>query len=184
MTSPTGTAPDARGFTLVELILVMGLLATVLAVSAPSLARTVQSRSVTTEAGRWIELIEQARTEAVSRGVPYRVWADPSLGLGGLEPEPGFPVARPVVRDHRLPDAIRIGRIEGIAGTGGRTVVATFGPDGFPAPDAMAALTLIGPREASATVARTEDAWGYEILDAERHARRDYARILAEAELR
>ena len=62
------------GFTLVELILVMVLLAIVIAVAAPSLSQFFHSRSLESEAQRFMALTRAAQARAVSEGVPMVVW--------------------------------------------------------------------------------------------------------------
>ena len=73
-----------RRFTLIELILVMAALATVMAVTAPALARFFRGRSVTEEARRLTALVRYARSQAISRSEPMEVWVEPADGSYGL----------------------------------------------------------------------------------------------------
>ena len=77
-------------FTLIELILVMALLTIVLAVSAPALSRFFHSRTLDSEARRFLALTRYAQSRAVSEGVPMTLWIKPRQGLYGLQQEPGF----------------------------------------------------------------------------------------------
>src|SRR5210317_1733873 len=64
------------GFTLVELIMVMVVLAGVMAVAAPSLSKFFRNSALNDEARRIVGLIELARREAISTGYPMQVWFD------------------------------------------------------------------------------------------------------------
>src|SRR5438067_13878805 len=84
------SARTLRAFTLVELILVMAVLATIMALSTPSLSRSLRNRNIEQEAKRFIALTEYARGEAVSQGVPMTIWIDVEAGAFGVEPKAGF----------------------------------------------------------------------------------------------
>ncbi|MCX7723080.1 MAG: prepilin-type N-terminal cleavage/methylation domain-containing protein [Verrucomicrobiae bacterium] len=79
--------PRGRGFTLIELIVVMALLATVLAVAAPSLSRFFRARTLDSEARRFIALTRYAQSRAVAEGVPMELWIDVERGVYGLRAE-------------------------------------------------------------------------------------------------
>ena len=61
------------GFTLLELILVMVILSTVLAMAAPSLRGFFGSRKTHDEAARLLALTQFARSQAISEGIIYRL---------------------------------------------------------------------------------------------------------------
>lgn len=61
------------GFTLLELILVMVILSTVLAMAAPSLRGFFGSRKTHDEASRLLALTQYARSQAISEGISYRL---------------------------------------------------------------------------------------------------------------
>ena len=79
-----------RGFTLIELILVMALLTIVLSVGAPALARFFRGRTLDSEARRFLSLTRYGQSRAVSEGVPMVLWIDAKQGLYGLEAEVGY----------------------------------------------------------------------------------------------
>lgn len=83
---PTGSL-RTHGFTLIELIVVMALLATVLAVAAPSLSRFFRSRTLDSEARRFIALTRYAQSRAVAEGIPMLLWIDTERGAYGLAAE-------------------------------------------------------------------------------------------------
>jgi prepilin-type N-terminal cleavage/methylation domain-containing protein len=62
-----------RAFTLLELILVMIILSTVLAMAAPSLRGFFGSRKTHDEAAQILALTQFARSQAISEGVIYRL---------------------------------------------------------------------------------------------------------------
>ncbi len=61
------------GFTLLELILVMVILSTVLALAAPSLNGFFASRQINDAAAQILALTQLARSQAISEGVIYRL---------------------------------------------------------------------------------------------------------------
>ena len=62
-----------RGFTLLELILVMVILSTVLAMAAPSLRGFFASRKTHDTAAQILALTQFARSQAISEGIVYRL---------------------------------------------------------------------------------------------------------------
>ena len=77
-------------FTLIELILVMVLLAVVIAISAPSLSRFFRSRSLDSEAQRFMALTRHAQSRAVSEGVPMVLWLETKQRTYGLNADKTF----------------------------------------------------------------------------------------------
>jgi len=73
------------GFTLIELICVMAVMAVVMAISAPSLSGFFRSRSLHEQSRRFLALTRHARSLAVSYSAPVEVWVDTSQGGYGLE---------------------------------------------------------------------------------------------------
>jgi len=63
----------AGGFTLLELILVMVILSTVLAMAAPSLSGFFGSRQTHDTAAQILALTQLARSQAISEGIVYRL---------------------------------------------------------------------------------------------------------------
>lgn len=85
-----GRSAVRRAFTLIELILVMALLMTVVALVAPRLADFFRGRSLDNEARRLVTLTHYAQSRAVAEGVPMLVWLDEANGRYGLAARPGF----------------------------------------------------------------------------------------------
>ncbi|MBT3290634.1 MAG: type II secretion system protein [Victivallales bacterium] len=70
-------------FTLLELVIVMAVVGTTLAVTAPNLARFVHGRSVQEEARRFVAVTRRAAVVAASQSCRTLVWLDPETGEYG-----------------------------------------------------------------------------------------------------
>jgi prepilin-type N-terminal cleavage/methylation domain-containing protein len=126
-----------NGFTLIELILVMGLLVTVLALSAPRLASFFQGRNLDAEAKRFLALTRLGQSSAIAEGIPMVLWIDEQNGEYGLEPEPGYQEAgdelagsRKVHR-YQLADGLRLMIDEPFTALRGDLPQIRFLPEGF-----------------------------------------------------
>jgi len=87
MTSTTGPRTDPRragAFTLLELIAVLVLVSTVLAIAAPSLRGFVRGRQTAEAAASVLALTRLARSRAASWGCPHRLNFDAEAGTYGL----------------------------------------------------------------------------------------------------
>ena len=83
MTSRTGRRPDrgaAGAFTLLELIAVLVLISTVLAIAAPSLRGFVRGRQTADDAAKVLALTHLARSRAASQGCVHRLNFDAEAG--------------------------------------------------------------------------------------------------------
>jgi len=76
MNAGTAQHDRDRGFTLLELILVMVVLSTVLAMAAPSLRGFFASRKTHDTAAQILALTQFARSQAISEGIVYRLTFD------------------------------------------------------------------------------------------------------------
>ncbi len=70
-----------KGFTLIELIVVMAMLSAVVAVSAPRLSKFFSGRSLEEEARRFLAVIQYARSESISSAVPLELQIDIENGF-------------------------------------------------------------------------------------------------------
>jgi type II secretion system protein H len=75
-----------RGFTLIELIVVMTLLATIFAMVAPRLSGFVSGRSVAEESRRLLASTQYARSRAIDRAERTEVWIDLENRQYGVRP--------------------------------------------------------------------------------------------------
>ncbi|MDR3377829.1 MAG: GspH/FimT family pseudopilin [Verrucomicrobiae bacterium] len=76
-----------RGFTLIELILVLSLLVIITSIAAPAMSRFIRGRALNTEARRVLSLIHLAQSRAVSEGQPMLLWVDEKANTYGLVAE-------------------------------------------------------------------------------------------------
>ena len=76
-----------KGFTLIELILVLTILAIIVSVSAPMLSSFFRGRALDSEARRFLSLTRAGQSRAVSDGSPVMLWMDKSQGTYGIEEE-------------------------------------------------------------------------------------------------
>lgn len=79
-----------RAFTLIELILVMAMLLTVLALAAPALAPFFLGRRLDGEAHRLLAATRYGQSRAVSEGIPMVLWLDVEAGRYGLQADPSY----------------------------------------------------------------------------------------------
>jgi general secretion pathway protein H len=154
-------------FTLVELIVVMAVLALVLGLSAPSLARSMRQRHLEAEAARLLAATEYARNEAVSQGVPMVLWIDEKTRTFGIEAKKGFLGEAARERAFTLHPDVEIA-LEKTIGKNAKVQPIEFAPDGAPATTNVETVELKDRFASTMTIARTEDGWGYEILPEEK----------------
>ncbi len=112
-TFATGTRPSidarrARGFTLVELILVMALLVIAVSMVMPTLSKFFGGRELDSEVKRFMALMHYGQTRAVSEGVPMVLWVDTTHNTYGLREEATFGADRDAVAND-LPRGLTIG---------------------------------------------------------------------------
>ena len=95
-----------RGFTLIELILVMALLTIVLSIGAPALGRFFHGRTLDSEARRFLSLTRYGQSRAVSEGMPMLLWIDAEQGRYGLHAEAGYLAVESSGREEDDPRAV------------------------------------------------------------------------------
>ena len=158
---------SAQGFTLVELIIVMTLLAIVAAIAVPSLSRSMRQRNLDEEATRLLALTEYGRDEAVSQGVPMIVWIDAKSQRYGIEPKAGFDSDEARARDYAMNPDVQI-EIDKAAASGGIVEAMEFGPDGALTTSSVDSVRLVDRFKSAITVSRTTDGWSYELVKEEK----------------
>lgn len=121
---------QVRGFTLIELIVVMGMLTIVMALTVPSLSRFTAGRKLEEEARRFLTLTRYARNEAISRAEPLELRVDIQTGIYGLysQTEWGIDDFKPI--EFRLADGLHFRLDRHDLFEGGDTQIA-FLPDGI-----------------------------------------------------
>lgn len=101
-------APRQRAFTLIELILVMGLMVVLISAIAPSLANFFRGRALDSEARRLMALAHAGQSRAVSDGMPMLLWVDAQQRTYGLEQETTSANGDPKAMEFPLDDTVRI----------------------------------------------------------------------------
>jgi type II secretion system protein H len=101
---PTGKPPrvTAAGFTLIELIIVMTLIAFVTALVVPNLASFFRGRTLDHEARRLLSLTSYAHSRAIAEGLPIELWFDASTGAYGATVGAGFTEQDPRAVEYTL----------------------------------------------------------------------------------
>lgn len=84
----------SRGFTLVELIVVMSLLTAIFALSLPSLSRFFHGRSLDGEAHRLLSTIRYTQSQAISLAIPMELRFDLTNREYGVMPLSGYEMMR------------------------------------------------------------------------------------------
>ncbi len=79
----------SSGFTLIELVLVLAIIAVAVMMMAPTLANFVRGRGPTNTAGQFVALAHWARSQAVTDGATYRLNIDTQAGTWWLTKDNG-----------------------------------------------------------------------------------------------
>jgi Tfp pilus assembly protein FimT len=162
---PRGTP----AFTLVELILVMALLTTIMALSIPSLARSFRQRNLEQEAARILALTEYGREEAISEGVPMTLWIDTEKGLYGVEALPGYVTGDVRRKQYALEGDLRFDLAKAVVDQENHVQAAQFAADGELDPsDGVDAIRIVDHSGAAMVVSRALDGLSYEIVKEEK----------------
>jgi prepilin-type N-terminal cleavage/methylation domain-containing protein len=154
---------SVSGFTLIELIIVMALLAIFMALAIPSLGPSMRQRNLESEAARLLAATEYARDEAISQGVPMTVWIDPEGRRFGVEPKVGFVGDDTRIREFSVDPDIGFEIEKGVIKRG-IVEAMEFAPDGTPALTNVPSVVLKDRFKSVLTLAQTTDGWGYEIV--------------------
>lgn len=167
MTLLIGYHRNSRGFTLMELILVMGLLVAVLAIAAPSLSRFFSGRSLQEETRRFLALTQYGGNQAVNEGVPMVLWIDPKLGEYGLRPETGYPTNRHNAFHYRLRDDLELD-VETASlpqASKSRTPSIYFLPDGSISETSLSFVRIRDRSEGEVCIAQSDNRLNFEVRD-------------------
>jgi len=78
---------DRRGFSLIEMVLVLALLVVAVSMVSPKLGGFIRARALEAEARRILALTHAARSRAISEGMTMILWLDTSNGRYGVERE-------------------------------------------------------------------------------------------------
>lgn len=174
-----GAASD-RGFSLIELLLVMALLSIVIAVALPSLSNFFRGRTLDAEARRLLSLTRYGQSRAVSEGIPMVLWVDPENRTYGLEQEPGWDDTDVKAVNLKLDDNLKVEVTKtnvakpllavasplgsaGIVDTKQNLPSIRFLPDGSIAETSLPEIQLLEKDGASLWLSRSQNRMSYEI---------------------
>jgi prepilin-type N-terminal cleavage/methylation domain-containing protein len=100
--------PRSRGFTLIELILVLMVIVIGVSFIAPHLGGFFRGRTMQSEARQLISMAHGAQSRAVSGGVPVILWFDKDKNTYGFEEEPGYTDKDPKAEEYPLNENLKI----------------------------------------------------------------------------
>jgi len=169
MTSATGQIEDKqrcqRGFTLIELILVLTLLAVAASLIAPRLSNFLKGRALDSEARRLLSLTRAAQSRAVSEGMPMLLWINAAKESYGLEREDANGKSDAKALEFSVDGRVQIEVVNSSsAGTMLRQVPSIrFLPDGSIDENSPQALRLNDSTGATLWLIQTRNRMGYEI---------------------
>ena len=152
------------GFTLVELILVLAILAMMVALVAPALAKSSRARNLEQEALQFIALTEYARDEAVSQGVEMAVFVEAQTQHYGIEPASGNSGVS-LRKDFTLHEDLHFEPVEAQSKKAGRII--TFSPEGTPELTSVDSITIGDKNGLTRKIEKQADGWGYELAKEE-----------------
>jgi type II secretion system protein H len=180
-----GRAASRRGFTLIELIVVMVLLTVAVGIAAPRLSAFFKGRALDSEARRVLALTRYAQDRAASEGIPVLLWFDTQNGKYGvradrsfeeadrsevrfdvvdglriqLQARPARPGAQPIAR--RLRSTLTATSLD--SGARDNLQGIRFLPDGIIDPDTASSVILSDAGEYSVTISPAQNLLHYEI---------------------
>lgn len=172
-----GDRERVDGFTLIELIVVMLLLAIAAGMVAPRMSTFFRGRALNFEARRLLSLTHYAQSRAVAEGVPVVLWVDPRNSTYGVNVQAGHEGA-----DDRAPvftadPGVTLSAATASGATAGTSElddeslglpeglsVIRFTPEGFFDESSVQKITLQQHEGAALELVQKENRLGYEIL--------------------
>jgi type II secretion system protein H len=169
-----GGFAGTSGFSLVELILVMLLLAIAASLVAPRMSSFFRGRALNFEARRMLSLTHYAQSRAVAEGVPVILWVNPRAGTYGVEVQTGHATDEDRVRSFTADPSLtleaptagaapasesddeRFGLPEGLP-------VIRFNPDGFFDEISVTRIVIQQGDDGALQLVQKENRLGYEI---------------------
>lgn len=109
---------SSRGFTLIEILIVMVLITMVTSFTVPALRSNLYSDELKATARKLVGLVSEASQEAVSRQRPYLLKFDLEHDLVWISPEQALPDEAEQERRKQLsiPDSVRVADIASVHG--------------------------------------------------------------------
>jgi type II secretion system protein H len=169
MISATGQTESRRscryGFTLIELILVLTLLAIAASLITPALSKFMRGRALDSEARRLLSLTRAAQSRAVSEGTPTLLWINAAQGAYGVERESTSKQNDPKALEFSVDGNVQVAVVN--SASGGTTLrnlpAIRFSPDGTIDENSPQTLRLNDTTGATVWLVQTRNRMGYEI---------------------
>lgn len=146
--------------TLIELILVMGLMAMMFAMAAPKLSRFADGRALREESRRFIALTRYARNLAISRAVPIALWIDPEEAKYGLTPQIEYESETNMPVEYYLATGLEFDLGEAELDENGRASML-FWPDGVLGEDSIEEIWIVENEDRALGVIQAGYGLGY-----------------------
>jgi prepilin-type N-terminal cleavage/methylation domain-containing protein len=154
----------SNGFTLVELILVMALLSTMMAVAAPSLSNFFSGRGLEEETRRFLAVTRHARNEAISTATVVEMWIDLDERAYGLSPHDPYTPEVTEARRYHVARGLTLEIDPESIDEDGRATI-TFWPDGLLDTESVEKVTIRENENRATSIKRNEFTPGYRVSD-------------------
>ncbi len=156
-----------RGFTLIELIVVMAMLTVIMAITVPRFANFFRGQSVNEEIRRFAALLEYARNEAISTATQIDFYINTQTGQYGMRAAAGYSLEEKKKFEFQLDETLsfELFRQEQVKFRDD-TAHILFLPDGYLDDISVKALKIVDETdpEQSRILAQTNIGMGYEWL--------------------
>ncbi|MFO1475612.1 MAG: prepilin-type N-terminal cleavage/methylation domain-containing protein [Verrucomicrobiota bacterium] len=168
------TLDPRHGFTLIELILVLTLLAVATSLIAPSLSSFFRGRAIDSEARQLLALAHAGQSRAIADGFPVLLWIDASRNSYGLEQESsdskagGAPDGKAESFDFENQLRIDTGNASPLPVNGRSLPAIRFMPDGTIDENSATSLHLLAASGESLWLIQSTNRLGYEIRSTDR----------------
>lgn len=155
------------GFTLIELMLVLAILAMMVALVAPALAKSSRARNIEQEALRLLALTQYARDEAIAQGVSMAVYVDAQSQTYGMEPASGTSDVKSrkdfVLREDMHFEELKLPASTSATSTKKEGRVIVYNPEGVPETSSIDYITISDQNGESKSIMRSADGYEYEL---------------------
>lgn len=154
-------ARQRRGFTLIELVVVMALMTVIMAIAAPRLSDFMSGRTVNEEVRRLIALTHMARSEAIARNERMALWIKPETGEYGLRSEDDQSGEGFNPREYKLADKLAFEMDQDTEINDEGEAIALFWPDGTIDDESFLGFTLLQKDEPQRTIGLSDNRLEY-----------------------
>ncbi len=158
-----------RAFTLIELILVMGVLAVLVGIVVPVMSGFFRGQDIAQEGKRFIALTQYAQSQAISTGIPQTLWVDAQQRAYGVREAYGYSVETNESKVYWLGKDLLL-ELDATAVPNGVSsdIGIYFQPDGLISEGSITNLVIEHPEHERLYIALGTNGLGFEILRNER----------------